>query len=38
LDFQLGVTQDIAYVALAILLFRRMFESARSQGLLIKME
>lgn len=38
LDFQWGVTQDIAYVALAILLFRRMFESARSQGLLIKME
>src|ERR1700722_3305372 len=37
-DFQWGVAQDIAYVALAILLFRRMFESARSQGLLIKMD
>jgi len=37
-DFQWGLTLDAAYIALAILLFRRMFESARSRGLLIKME
>ncbi|BBX46644.1 ABC transporter permease [Mycobacterium cookii] len=37
-DFRSGITLDIAYLALAILLFRRMFESARSRGLLIKME
>jgi ABC-2 type transport system permease protein len=37
-DFQWGLTLDIVYIALAMLFFRRMFESARSRGLLIKME
>jgi ABC-2 type transport system permease protein len=37
-DFQWGLTLGVAYMALAILLFRRMFEAARSRGLLIKMQ
>jgi ABC-2 type transport system permease protein len=38
LDFQWGLALNIVYMALAMLFFRRMFESARSRGLLIKME
>jgi ABC-2 type transport system permease protein len=38
LDLQWGLTLDTVYIALAMLFFHRMFESARSRGLLIKME
>lgn len=37
-DFQWGLTLDAVYIGLALLLFYRMFESARSRGLLIKLE
>jgi ABC-2 type transport system permease protein len=38
LDFKWGLALNIVYMALAMLFFRRMFESARSRGLLIKVE
>ena len=38
LDLQWGLALDTAYIALAMLFFYRMFESARSRGLLIRME
>jgi hypothetical protein len=37
-DFQWGLALDAVYIGLALLLFYRMFESARSRGLLIKLE
>lgn len=38
MDFQWGLVLDAAYLVFAMLFFRKMFESARSRGLLIKME
>lgn len=37
-DFQWGLILDAVYIAVAMLLFHKMFESARSRGLLIKNE
>jgi ABC-2 type transport system permease protein len=37
-DFQWGLALNAAYFVLAALFFRWMFESARSLGLLVKME
>jgi ABC-2 type transport system permease protein len=36
LNFTWGLGLNVAYVLLAFLFFRRMFESARSRGLLVK--
>jgi ABC-2 type transport system permease protein len=36
--FGWGISLDALYYVLAILIFRRMFESARSRGLLVKLE
>jgi len=36
--FQWGIALDVAYFLLSVLAFRYLFESARSRGLLVKME
>jgi len=37
-DFVWGLALDLIYLILAVLIFRKMLESARSRGLLVKME